>query len=233
MPIAENIRRVQFEIASAARAAGRSPDEISLMAVTKGVTAQSIQEAYAAGVRLFGENRVQEFSSKLSFLGDLEGARWHLIGHLQSNKARRALEIFAAVDSVDSVHLAQKLERTAAELRKRVPVLVEINVGCEAGKSGLAMDSEELTELLRLAAEFPSLDFCGLMTIPPFGDDAEQSRPYFREMRRLFSEIRQRKLPRIRMDVLSMGMSHDFPVAVEEGATCVRVGTAIFGERKA
>jgi PLP dependent protein len=233
MPIAENVRRVREEIAAAARAAGRSPEEISLMVVTKGVAPDKIREASRAGLRLFGENRVQEFSAKLPELGGLEGLGWHLIGHLQSNKVRRAVELFEAIDSVDSVRLARKLAQTAAELRKKLPVLIEINIGGEAAKSGLDSESGELTELLGLAPELAGLEIRGLMTVPPFHDDPEQSRPYFREMRRLFSDIQQRQLPAIGMDILSMGMSHDFRVAVEEGATCVRIGTAIFGERKA
>ena len=233
MPIAENVRRVREEIAAAARAAGRSPEEIALMVVTKGVAPDKIREASRAGLRLFGENRVQEFSAKLPELGGLEGLDWHLIGHLQSNKVRRAVELFEAIDSVDSVRLARKLAQTAAELRKKLPVLIEINIGGEAAKSGLDSESGELTELLGLAPELAGLEIRGLMTVPPFHDDPEQSRPYFREMRRLFSDIQQRRLPAIGMDILSMGMSHDFRVAVEEGATCVRIGTAIFGERKA
>ena len=233
MPVAENVRRIREEMAAAACASGRNPEEISLMAVTKGVAPDRIREAWQAGIRLFGENRVQEFIPKLPLLGGLEGVRWHLIGHLQSNKALRALELFEAVDSLDSVRLARKLERAAAGRGIKIPVLIEINIGREAGKSGLAADSPELAELLRLAPELPALEIRGLMAVPPFADDPEQSRPYFREMRGLFCDIQQRKLPAVRLEVLSMGMSQDFRVAIGEGATCVRIGTAIFGERKA
>ncbi|MBV9342802.1 MAG: YggS family pyridoxal phosphate-dependent enzyme [Acidobacteria bacterium] len=233
MPIAENVLRIREEIAAAARGSGRNPEEISLMAVTKGVAPDQIRQACDAGIRLLGENRVQEFCAKVPLLGGLEGIRRHLIGHLQSNKVLRALEVFEAVDSLDSVRLARKLDRAAADLQKRVSVLIEINIGRETGKSGMAADSAELADLLRLAPEMPALEIRGLMTVPPFADNPEQSRPYFRQMRELFCNIQQRKLPAVRMDVLSMGMSHDFAIAIAEGATCVRIGTAIFGERKA
>lgn len=227
MSIAENIAQVRERMARAARRAGRDPNQITLMAVSKTVEPARIREAYAAGVRVFGENRVQEFAEKAA-LRDLSGAEWHLIGHLQTNKANKAAEIFSAVDSVDSVKLARKLDAAA---EKDVPVLIEINIGGEEAKSGVRADSSELEELLRAAAEFERLEIRGLMTIPPFTEDPEEARPYFRRLRQLRDEIFGRKLPRVLMDVLSMGMSHDFEVAIEEGSTCVRVGTAIFGER--
>ncbi|MBZ5648440.1 MAG: YggS family pyridoxal phosphate-dependent enzyme [Acidobacteriia bacterium] len=228
MSIAENIAQVRERMARAARRAGRDPNQITLMAVSKTVEPARIREAYAAGVRVFGENRVQEFAEKAA-LRDLSGAEWHLIGHLQTNKANKAAEIFSAVDSVDSVKLARKLDAAA---EKDVPVLIEINIGGEEAKSGVRADSSELEELLRAAAEFERLEIRGLMTIPPFTEDPEEARPYFRRLRQLRDEIFGRKLPRVLMDVLSMGMSHDFEVAIEEGSTCVRVGTAIFGERQ-
>lgn len=201
------------------------------MAVTKTHPPERIREAYAAGLRLFGENRVQEFAGKAPALADLAGAEWHMIGHLQKNKAGKAAEIFGAVDSVDSLKLAEKLDDAARALNKKLSVLIEINVGGEAVKSGLAPDSRDLEDLLRSAPRFEALEFRGLMTVPPFTDDPERARPYFRVLRELRDTIAARKFPAIRMDVLSMGMSHDFEVAVEEGSTCVRVGTAIFGER--
>ena len=161
----------------------------------------------------------------------MHDAEWHMIGHLQTNKAAKAAELFAHIDSVDSLRLAQKLNSAAAELGKKLPVLIEINIAGEAAKSGLAPGSAGLEELLKAAPELSSLDIRGLMTVPPYHDDPEQSRPYFRKMRDLFGQIASRKFPAIRMEVLSMGMSHDFEVAIEEGATCVRVGTAIFGTR--
>src|SRR5437899_8132383 len=154
-----------------------------------------------------------------------------MIGHVQSNKAAKAAEIFAYIDSLDSVRLARKLNAAASEMGKRLPVLLEINIGGEKAKNGVAPDSAELQDLLAAAPELQSLEFRGLMTVPPYSEDPEQSRPYFRKMCELFAQINSGKPPALRMDVLSMGMSHDFEVAIEEGATCVRVGTAIFGER--
>jgi len=202
------------------------------MAVTKTVSPDRIREAYNAGIRIFGENRVQEFATKAKALRDLAGTEWHMIGHLQSNKSAKAAELFAHVDSVDSVRLAEKLNAAASLLGKKNPVLVEINIGGEQAKNGVAPGSAELENLLNAAAEFSSLEFRGLMTVPPYNDDPKQSRPYFRKMRELFNQIAQRSLASIRMDVLSMGMSHDFEVAIEEGSTCVRIGTAIFGGRR-
>ncbi len=231
MSVFENIAVIHERIAAAARRAGRRPEEIALMAVSKTHPAERIREAYAAGLRLFGENRVQEFASKAAALADLAGADWHMIGHLQSNKAGKAAELFAAVDSVDSVKLAEKLNAAARSMGKRMAVLIEINVGGEAAKTGVAPDSRELEELLLAAPRFEQLEFCGLMTVPPFTDDPEDARPYFRKVRELRDAIAARKLLAVRTDVLSMGMSHDFEVAITEGSTCIRVGTAIFGER--
>jgi len=201
------------------------------MAVSKTHPADRIREAYAAGVRVFGENRVQEFSGKVSALEDLAGAEWHMIGHLQTNKAGKAAELFSAVDSVDSVKLAEKLDLAARAQGKKLSVLIEINVGGEAAKTGLAPASRELEDLLLAAPRFEALEFRGLMTVPPFTDDPSGARPYFRKLRELRDAITARKLPGLRVDILSMGMSHDFEVAIEEGSTCVRVGTGIFGER--
>jgi len=231
MAIAENIAGIRERIVVAAPRAGRSPDQIALMAVSKTQPPERIREAYAAGQRLFGENRVQEFAGKAAALADLLEAEWHMIGHLQTNKAGKAVELFGAVDSVDSVKLAEKLDAAARGLGKRLSVLVEINVGGEEAKSGVAPDSRELEELLLAAPRLEALEFRGLMTVPPFTEDPFGARPYFRRLRELRDAIAARKLPRVAMDELSMGMSHDFEVAVEEGSTCVRVGTAIFGER--
>jgi hypothetical protein len=232
MSIAENIFATRERIAAAAKRAGRRPEEIALMAVSKTHPPERIREAYAAGLRLFGENRVQEFAGKAGALTDLAEAEWHMIGHLQTNKALKAAELFRAVDSVDSVKLAEKLDSAARSLGKKLSVLVEINVGGETAKSGVAPDSRELEELLLAAPRFEALQFLGLMTVPPFTDDPEGARPYFRKLRKLRNVVAARKLPAIEMAMLSMGMSHDFEVAIEEGSTCVRVGTAIFGERQ-
>jgi PLP dependent protein len=229
--IEHNIAAIRQRMEASARRAGRKLDEIALMAVTKTQPPERIREAYAAGQRLFGENRVQEFAGKARALADFRDARWHMIGHLQTNKAAKTLELFSAVDSVDSVKLAQKLDEAARIAGKRINVLIEINVGGEAAKSGLDPGSVELEDLLAAAPRLEMLSFRGLMTVPPFTEDPEGARSYFRKLRQLRDTIAARKLPAIAMDVLSMGMSHDFEVAIQEASTCVRVGTAIFGER--
>jgi PLP dependent protein len=231
MSIAENLAKLQARIATAARRAGRQPEEVELMAVSKTVPAERIREAYNAGLRLFGENRVQEFAAKADAVRDLTSAEWHMIGHLQTNKAAKAAEFFSAIDSVDSLKLAEKLNASAQSLGKNLNVLIEINVGGEEAKSGIPPDAAELENLLQSAPRLEHLTMGGLMTIPPFIDDPQQVRPYFRRLRELRDRIAARNLPSVRMDILSMGMSHDFEVAVEEGSTCVRLGTAIFGER--
>jgi PLP dependent protein len=231
MSISLNIAEVQQRIATASRRAGRQAHEIVLMAVSKTHPAERIRAAYTGGIRVFGENRVQEFAAKASSLLDLADAKWHMIGHLQSNKATKAAELFSAVDSLDSVKLAERLNAAAEKQNKKIPVLIEMNVGGEESKTGITPESRDLEDLLLAAPGFEALEFRGLMTVPPFSDDAEDARPYFRRLRGIRDTIRTRKLPAISLEVLSMGMSHDFEVAIEEGSTCVRVGTAIFGER--
>jgi pyridoxal phosphate enzyme (YggS family) len=231
MSIAENIAEVRQRIAAAAHRAGRDPEKIVLMAVSKTFPPERIREAYNAGLRIFGENRVQEFSGKAAALRDLHEAEWHMIGHLQSNKAAAAAEAFAAIDSLDSLKLAEKLNASAARLGKKLGVLIEINVGDETAKSGLSSDSDEVEELLSAAPRLERLEFRGLMTVPPFAEDAREVRPYFRKLRALRDQLAAQHFPAVFMDVLSMGMSHDFEVAIEEGSTSVRVGTAIFGQR--
>ncbi|HEY4679298.1 MAG TPA: YggS family pyridoxal phosphate-dependent enzyme [Candidatus Angelobacter sp.] len=231
MSIADNIAEISERIARAAARVGRNPGSITLMAVSKTVEPERIKEAYAAGLRVFGENRVQEFEGKSGALSELKNAEWHLIGHLQSNKAKKAAEGFHAVDSVDSVRLAEKLNQAAAEAGKKLDVLIEIKVGQEESKAGITLDSPELENLLRAAPQLESLQIRGLMTVPPFTENPEGARPYFRLLRDMRDQIVVRKLLGIQMDVLSMGMSHDFEVAIEEGSTCVRVGTAVFGIR--
>jgi PLP dependent protein len=231
MSISENLAAVQERMETSARRAGRSASEVSLMAVSKTHPPERIREAYAAGLRLFGENRVQEFAGKASALTNVAGAEWHMIGHLQTNKAAKTAELFGAVDSVDSLKLAEKLDVAARSLGKKLGVLIEVKVGGEATKSGLAADAPELEDLLLAAPQFEALEFRGLMTVPPFTENPEGARPFFGKLRELRDVISRRSLPAIRMDILSMGMSHDFEIAIEEGSTCVRVGTAIFGER--
>ena len=231
MSVAQNVATVTERITATVRRAGRSSNEVTLVAVTKTQPLERIREAYDVGLRLFGENRVQEFAGKAELLRDLRDAEWHMIGHLQTNKAAKTVELFCSVDSVDSLKLAEKLSAAAEKMGKKLDVLIEINVGGEAAKSGTAPNSQELEELLIAAPRLDALVFRGLMTVPPFTNDPEGARPYFRRLRELRDTIAARKLPAIAMDQLSMGMSHDFEVAIEEGSTCVRVGTAIFGER--
>jgi pyridoxal phosphate enzyme (YggS family) len=231
MSIAENISLLRSRIIAAAHRVHRNPENIALMAVTKTVASQHIREAYAEGLRIFGENRVQEFATKAEALKDLPGAEWHMIGHLQTNKAGKAVELFSHIDSIDSLRLAQKLNSAASNLGTKLLILIEINIAGEAAKSGLLLDSSELQELLKAAPELPFLQIRGLMAVPPYNDNPEQSRPYFRRMRAQFEQIASRNFAAVRMQVLSMGMSHDFEIAIEEGSTCVRLGTAIFGDR--
>ena len=231
MTIAANLSVIHERIARAASRAGRNPETITLMAVSKTQPAARIVEAYGAGQRLFGENRVQEFAEKYDALRGLSDADFHMIGHLQSNKAGKAVEIFHALDSLDSAKLGDRLNAAAENLKKEVGVLIEINIGGEEAKSGIAPNSSKLEEILNAAARWTNLRVQGLMTVPPFTEDPEGARPYFRRLRELRDRLRARNLPGVRLESLSMGMSHDFEVAIEEGSTCVRVGTAIFGER--
>ena len=231
MSVAENIAQVRERMRTAAQRAGRDPDTIALMAVSKTFAGSHIREAYAAGIRVFGENRVQEFAGKAEAVRDLAQARWHMIGHLQSNKASKAAGLFDAVDSIDSLKLADKLNEAARSAGKKLAVLIEVNVGGEAAKTGVAPDSPELDRLLSAAPRLEQLEIRGLMTIAPYTEDPRAARPYFRRLREFRDQIAARRYPAVGMDALSMGMSHDFDVAIEEGSTCVRVGTAIFGER--
>jgi pyridoxal phosphate enzyme (YggS family) len=196
------------------------------MAVSKIHPVEMILEAYAAGQRLFGENRVQEFQEKSPHLTGLADAKFHLIGPLQSNKTSKAAELFDAIDAVDSLKIAQRLNTAAAALGKKLPVLVEVKLSHEESKHGLA--PEELPSLLAAMDELESIAAVGLMTVPPWSEDAEVARPYFRELRKLRDDSVAR-FPSVTQ--LSMGMSNDFTVAIEEGSTCVRVGTALFGRR--
>jgi pyridoxal phosphate enzyme (YggS family) len=226
--VQENVLHVRQRITAAARRSGRLPEEITLIAVSKTHSTDAIREAYEAGVRHFGENRVQEWEAKHGKVKDLP-ATWHLIGHLQSNKAARAARLFHSVDSVDNLALAQRLERARGELDGlgKLRVLVEVRVEQEAEKSGVEIT--QLPELAEKIVELPRLDFTGLMCIPPLFEDVEKVRPYFRRLRGLRDAL-QAQLGRA-LPVLSMGMSHDFEVAIEEGATEIRVGTALFGTR--
>lgn len=224
--IASNIEQIRERIARAAARADRRPEEIVVVAAAKTVSAEAIRAAYDAGVRAFGENRVQEWEEKQSQLTDLQ-ASWHLIGHLQSNKARKATRLFDWIDSVDDASLALKLDDAAGETHEWLAVLIEVQLDPAEKKSGVAQ--ADLPALAEAIGQMPHLELRGLMTIPPFCEDPRDSRPYFRRLRRLRDDLEKqfdRSLPE-----LSMGMSHDFEIAIEEGATQVRLGTAIFGQR--
>jgi pyridoxal phosphate enzyme (YggS family) len=226
----ENLLRVQERIGAAARRAGRRSEEITLIGVSKTQPVEPIRAAYEAGLRHFGENRVQEWESKRAGVDDLS-ANWHLIGHLQSNKAARAARIFHCVDSVDDFALAQRLDRARLDLGTtgRMRVLLEVRVAEEETKSGVGV--EDLPALAEKVTMLPRLELAGLMCVPPFVEASEQVRPYFRRLRGLRGELAT-QLGRV-LPVLSMGMSHDFEVAIEEGATEVRIGAALFGARNA
>ena len=226
MSISENLAHLHQQITEACRRRNRPESDVALMAVSKVHPVEAILEAYAAGQRLFGENRVQEFQEKSPRLKELTEARFHLIGPLQSNKTAKAAEMFDAIDAVDSLKIAQRLNTAAAALGKKLPVLIEVKLSHEESKHGLS--PEELPSLLAATNDLESIEAVGLMTVPPWSEDAEVARPYFRELRRLRDESAVR-FPRLTQ--LSMGMSNDFTVAIEEGSTCVRVGTALFGRR--
>ena len=214
-------------IESAAKKAGRDPSEITLVAVSKTHPAETIRAGIEAGIKVFGENKVQEGVSKVGEIGR-ESAEWHLIGHLQKNKARKAIQNFDVIHTVDSLKLAKRLERIAEEENRDVSVLVQVDLAGEETKSGVKVG--ELAELAEFLDSCKSIQFNGLMIIPPFFPDVEKVRPYFTQLRELRDKMSDQFANGI--GELSMGMSHDFEVAIEEGATIVRVGTAIFGERK-
>jgi len=224
----DNIARVQERIAEACRRAGRRPEDVKLVAVSKTVPPDRIRAAYDAGLRDFGENRVQEANAKRAALSDLT-VTWHLVGHLQTNKAKLARELFHCVHSLDSLRLAQKLDEAAVCSGDRLPVLIEVNLGEEQAKSGVR--EQDVLALAEQVGRLSTLELSGLMVLPPFFEDPEQARPFFRRLRELARTIESASLPGVSMRELSMGMSHDFEVAIEEGATMVRVGTAILGRR--
>ena len=228
--IKENLEKVRERIGRAAERAGRRPEEILLVAVSKMVPADRIREGITAGLSVLGENRVQEAKEKIQALGR-GGASWHLVGHLQTNKVKDALGLFDLIQSVDRLSLAEELDRRARAAGKRVDVLAQINVAAETSKSGFAPD--ELRSALEALARLEGLRVRGLMAIPPEPQEPEDSRPYFKTMRTLLETARGWRIPGLDLDALSMGMSADFEIAIEEGATIVRVGTAIFGPRPA
>jgi hypothetical protein len=228
-----NLAQVEEIIDAACRRSGRSRSEITLIAVTKMHPAAAIAAAAALGISHIGENKVQEFDSKQPEWNALRAThplRSHLIGHLQSNKAARAAALFDSIDSVDSLRLADRLEAAAATINRTLPVLIEVKLSEEESKSGAAPESSELAQLLERLPELTHLQPRGLMTVPPYLRDAEAVRPYFRRLRGLRDEYARRH-PKLQLDALSMGMTHDYAVAIEEGATEIRLGTALFGAR--
>jgi pyridoxal phosphate enzyme (YggS family) len=225
--LAANLARVRASIAAAAQRAGRQPEDITLVAVSKTHPVELVKIAYNLGVTDFGENRVQEALTKINDFHP-QGMRWHMIGHLQSNKARKVVSSFDCVQSVDSLHLAQMLQRHAAEQNRRLPILLEVNVVGEESKSGLTLD--ETPTVARQIATLSHLEVQGLMTVAPLMSDQEHVRPVFRALRTLRDRLQQ-ELPTCSWQHLSMGMTDDYRVAIEEGATIVRIGRAIFGER--
>jgi len=226
--VAEQLDAVRRRLSAAAHRAHRQPEDIQLVAVSKTFGPDLVRDAVAAGQRRFGENRVQEGLDKIDALRDL-GLDWHLIGHLQSNKARKAAEAFAWIESVDSLDLLKKLDQAAVAAGTRPTILVQVDLAHEATKFGA--DEREAGDLVRAALDARTLTLAGLMTVPPFPTDPEDSRPWFRRLREVRDGLVASGVPASRLTQLSMGMSHDFEVAIEEGATIVRVGTAIFGRR--
>jgi PLP dependent protein len=239
-PLAENLDKLEESIAAACRRAGRGRHEVDLMAVSKTYPASTIAEAAALGLRVFGENRVQEFAAKSAELAPLraEGAiaasdapiLVHLIGHLQSNKATRAVELFDAIDSVDSLRLAERLNEVAGKLHKRLPLLLEVKLSPEETKAGLDPESAEAAQLLERLHDLGHLELRGLMTIAPWGGAEDVTRACFRSLR-TWRDKWAAAYPKLNLNTLSMGMSGDFALAIEEGATRIRIGTALFGKR--
>ena len=229
-PLAVRLADVRARLAAAAKRGGRNPDDVRLIAISKTHPATVIKQACQLGATDFGENRVQEADGKIGEIGR-ENVRWHLVGHLQANKARRAVNLFDVIHSLDTIDLAQRLDRLCAEEgRASLPVLIQVDLGHEETKSGI--DESELTQLVESLGPLTRVELIGLMTLPPFFDDPEQNRPFFRRLRELRDELNQRGAFADGSGELSMGMTHDFEVAIEEGATMVRVGTAIFGARQ-
>lgn len=225
--ITENLEQIRKNIDEACRMAGRDPKEVTLIAVSKTKPVSMLKEAYDAGARCFGENKVQEIMDKHPQLP--EDIQWHMIGHLQRNKVKYIVDKVSMIHSVDSLRLAQTIEQEAAKHNVCVPVLLEVNVAQEESKFGLKMD--EVLPLIDTIADFPHIKVQGLMTIAPYVENAEDNRDFFRQLKKLSVDIEAKNINNVSMSVLSMGMTGDYQVAVQEGATMVRVGTGIFGER--
>ena len=227
--VAGNYRKILDRISETAGKCGRHPREVKVLGAAKSQSVESIRAAIAAGISLIGENYVQEAQEKKA---QIAGAvEWHMIGHLQRNKAKAAVEIFDLIESLDSVALARELEKQGKRIGKKIRALVEVNLAGEESKSGIAKAG--LASLLEAIATLDHVAVEGLMTVPPFREDPEESRPYFRELRELKDNFNAQRILHVDLQELSMGMTHDYPVAIEEGATIVRIGTALFGPRKA
>jgi len=228
--IAENIQRIRERVAAAAAACNRSPAEITLLPISKTFPVDCISQAAEAGISRFGENRVQEAERKILYFRSLAKLEWHLVGHLQSNKAKRAAELFDVIHSVDSIKLATRLSRACAEIGKVLSVLIQVDLGGEKTKFGA--EPAAVADIVRGISGLKGIRINGLMTIPPFFEDPEKSRPYFAGLRNLRDAIESEMPGCLGEKHLSMGMSHDFETAIREGSTIVRIGTAIFGTRQ-
>lgn len=225
--ISSNISLIRQRIEAASARSGRDPQSVRLMAVSKTVALERIREALEAGITLLGENYVQEAREKIPAIG--HAAEWHMIGHLQTNKVKYVVNLFDWIHSVDRLELARELDKRAGQNNRRLNVLIEVNVSGEESKNG--MEPDAALELVRQVSLLPNISVRGLMTMPPYSDNPENSRPHFQALRKLRDEISAAAIPNIRMDELSMGMTDDFEVAIEEGTTIIRVGRAIFGKR--
>ena len=225
--ISSNVSLIRQRMEVACSRCGRDPRSVRLMAVSKTVAPERIRQALDAGVTLLGENYVQEAREKIPAIGHV--AEWHMIGHLQTNKVKYVVNLFDWIHSVDRLELARELDKRAGQNNRRLNVLIEVNVSGEESKSGI--EATQALELVRQVSLLPHINLCGLMTMPPYSDNPENSRPYFQALRKLRDDISAANIPGIRMDELSMGMTDDFEVAIEEGATIIRVGRAIFGNR--
>ena len=226
--IADNLASVKERIADAALRSGRSPESVKLVGVSKTVDLERIEEAVSAGLQILGENYVQEAREKIEQLGDR--VSWHFVGRLQTNKAKYAVKLFDLIQTVDSLKLAAELNRRAQPLQRVIPIIIQVNLAGEASKGGV--HPPECISLIRQIAELSNLRVQGLMTMPPFFNDPERARPFFRQLRELSERVAEAQVVGTEMKEISMGMSGDYEAAIEEGATLVRVGTAIFGERR-
>ena len=226
--IAANINMIKQRIAAAALKCGRNSDSIKLLAVTKTIPTEYIIKAIDAGITMLGENYVQEAKEKITVLGQC--AQWHMIGHLQTNKAKYAVNLFDYIHSVDRLELAQELDKRAGLIGRKINILIEVNVSGEKTKNGIPATTA--IDLIKVTSKLENLSVCGLMTMAPYSNDPENARPYFCALRNLRDNISRQQISGIQMEELSMGMTDDFEVAIEEGATIVRIGRAIFGERR-